>query len=318
MKKKPLVSICCITYNQENYIRETLESFLMQKTDFDFEIIIHDDASTDNTVNIIKEYEMKYPDIVKPIYQKENQYSKKVKIFPIVFSHASGKYIAVCEGDDYWCDEYKLQKQFDFIEKHKECSLITTGAKLLDDSTKKFKLKKQPYKGSRFYTTDEVIMWDGDLFATNSMFFKSELLKTFPKFYYLISVGDYPLTIHLALLGKVYYMDDYTSVYRINAQGSWTSNMKKGNYIEKKQNLLNEMSQMFNEINTITDNKYKESTEYVILKRKLELLYLSKKYEQINSKEFKLLYKKGTLKSKIKFLIKIKFKYLFVLLKRRG
>lgn len=114
-----LVSVCCMTYNHVSFIRQCLDGFMMQKCSFNFEVLIHDDASTDGTQNIIQEYVTRYPDIIKPIYQKENQYSKGID--PNVkynFSRAKGKYIAMCEGDDYWTDPYKLQKQVDFLESH--------------------------------------------------------------------------------------------------------------------------------------------------------------------------------------------------------
>ena len=119
--KKIMVSICCITYNQEQYIAQTIESFLMQKVDFKYEILINDDASTDRTADIIREYEKKYPDIIKPIYQSINQYSRGITNPSGAFNYprASGKYIAMCEGDDYWTDIYKLKKQVDFLENHK-------------------------------------------------------------------------------------------------------------------------------------------------------------------------------------------------------
>lgn len=115
----PLVSICCATYNHAPYIRQCLDGFVMQKTNFPVEILIHDDASTDGTQDIIREYEQRYPDIIKPIYQTKNQYSKGVKVSLVYnYSRARGKYIALCEGDDYWTDPYKLQKQVDFLESH--------------------------------------------------------------------------------------------------------------------------------------------------------------------------------------------------------
>ena len=113
----PMVSICCITFKHEKYIRECLDGFIMQKTNFPFEVIVHDDASPDKTADIIREYEAKYPDIIKPIYQTENQYSQKIKpLWKHVFPRCRGKYIAICEGDDFWCDENKLQMQYDFME----------------------------------------------------------------------------------------------------------------------------------------------------------------------------------------------------------
>lgn len=113
------VSIRCFAYNHERFIRQCLDGFVMQKTDFRFEAIVHDDASTDNTAAIIREYAEKYPDIIKPIYETENQYSKHDgSLTRIMNAHTRGKYVAMCEGDDYWTYPYKLQKQVDFLESH--------------------------------------------------------------------------------------------------------------------------------------------------------------------------------------------------------
>lgn len=114
---QPLVSILCDTYNHENFIKETLLGFLNQETTFPFEIIIHDDASTDKTAEIVKELADRYPLIIKPVFQTENQYSQKINFWSdVTFPKAKGKYIALCEGDDYWIDSLKLQKQVDFLE----------------------------------------------------------------------------------------------------------------------------------------------------------------------------------------------------------
>ena len=107
-----MVTIQCLTYNHEPYIRQCLEGFVMQKTNFRFEAIVHDDASTDGTATIIREYAEKYPDIIKPIYETENQYSKRDdSLTRIMNTHTHGKYVAMCEGDDYWTDPLKLQKR---------------------------------------------------------------------------------------------------------------------------------------------------------------------------------------------------------------
>lgn len=118
MKNEIIVSIICCTYNNEKYIASAIDSFLMQKTDFKFEILIHDDASTDKSQEIITEYSKKYENII-PILRNENIYSK-TKIYPLssMYKLSRGKYFADCEGDDYWTDEYKLQKQVDFMEKN--------------------------------------------------------------------------------------------------------------------------------------------------------------------------------------------------------
>ena len=120
----PLLSISCITYNQADFIRECLDSFLMQQVNFPIEIVIHDDASSDGTRAIIEEYQAKYPDIIYPMFQEENQYSKGLRGMMIRynFPRCRGKYIACCEGDDYWKDPLKLQKQVDFMEMHTDYS----------------------------------------------------------------------------------------------------------------------------------------------------------------------------------------------------
>ena len=122
---KTLVTIICNTFNQERYIRKTLEGLLMQKTNFLYEVIVHDDASTDRTPSIIREYAEKYPHIIVPILQKENQFSKGVWITnDLLLPMAKGKYIAMCEGDDFWTDPNKLQMQADIMEKYPECSVF--------------------------------------------------------------------------------------------------------------------------------------------------------------------------------------------------
>lgn len=128
--EKLLVTIHCLAYNHEPYIRECLEGFVMQKTNFRFVAIVHDDASTDKTADIIREYEAKYPDIIKPIYEAENQYSKRDGTIDRTMDEAiaatGAKYVAMCEGDDYWTDPLKLQKQVDFLEEHEEYSFVCT------------------------------------------------------------------------------------------------------------------------------------------------------------------------------------------------
>jgi glycosyltransferase involved in cell wall biosynthesis len=120
----PLLSICCATYNHERYIRDAIESFLIQETDFPIEIIIHDDASTDDTAIIVRDYADKYPNLIIPIFQKENQYSQGKRIFgSFLYPRVRGKYIAFCEGDDYWISPHKLQRQIDYMESHPECRI---------------------------------------------------------------------------------------------------------------------------------------------------------------------------------------------------
>ena len=118
------VAINCLVYNHEPYLRDCLEGFVMQQTDFPFVAIVHDDASTDHSADIIREYAAKYPDIIRPIYETENQWSKSdgslTKIMDAAIDATGAKYVAICEGDDYWMDPLKLQKQVDFLEEHSD------------------------------------------------------------------------------------------------------------------------------------------------------------------------------------------------------
>ena len=146
-----MVSICCSTYNHEKYIADAIESFLMQKTDFKYEILVNDDASKDRTAEIIKEYEKEYSDLVKPKYHTENQYSKGIKVERFNRERAKGKYIAVCEGDDYWTDPYKLQKQVECLEKHPQYSCCFHAAYRVTSNKRKMLRHARPSIGSRVF-----------------------------------------------------------------------------------------------------------------------------------------------------------------------
>lgn len=222
MTTKPIVSICCITFNHEKYIRDAIEGFLMQKTLFPFEILIHDDASTDRTSYIIREYEEKFPDVIKPIYQTENQYSKGISISATYqFPRARGKYIAMCEGDDYWTDPLKLQKQVDFLEKNPMFVLCVGGYTQISvydnksyDILKKVKYKKK-HTGFDFTLNDTK---DGWITKTLTAVFinKKELINLMLKYRY---GRDVHLFYHLLKIGDGYYFEDIFGTYRVHKGG---------------------------------------------------------------------------------------------------
>lgn len=239
------VSIVCLAYNHKPYIKQTIESFLMQKTNFKYEIIIHDDASTDGTAQIISSYSENYKDIIIPIMQSENKYSKRISItrnyiYPLI----RGKYVAICEGDDYWLDINKLQKQIDFLDSNPDYSICTHAYKLVNVSTGKSKdIHSFLYTGE--ISPEQVIEGDGHLFATNSIVCKKEVYINPPEFRKNAPVGDYPLLIHASFEGKIHYIDEVMSAYRYMVPNSWTvSNFKSldtmRSHIEKMQDTLNE------------------------------------------------------------------------------
>jgi glycosyltransferase involved in cell wall biosynthesis len=210
-----LVSICCIVYNQEAFVRQTLEGFLIQQTDFKYEIIIHDDASTDNTADIIREYESKYPDIIKPIYQRENQYSKGFGFVSLLYSKAQGKYLALCEGDDYWTDSLKLQKQVNFLESHSDYGLVHTYYKIFNQKEEIF---KEPY----FQNCKEGDVFEDllyvDFIATLTTMARRDLcLEAISTgiFDMDFKMGDYPLWLYIAKRSKIGYIKDCTAIYRL-------------------------------------------------------------------------------------------------------
>lgn len=214
MEKLPLVSIDCITYNHAPYIRQCLEGFLMQKTNFSFEVLVHDDASNDGTADIIREYEIKYPNLIKPIYQTENQWSKGKSISAEYnFPRARGKYIALCEGDDYWIDPLKLQKQVDFLENHLEYSMCFHGAEVkieLNKLTSSRKLYK--HLQTREYFGFEILkQWS---IPTASVMFRNNYGKLPQNKHFLF--GDIVLFLWLAENGKIFCMKDIMAVYRRN------------------------------------------------------------------------------------------------------
>lgn len=230
-----LVSVLCITYNHERYIRETLEGFLMQKTDFAFEVLIHEDASTDKTAEIVHEYESKYPDIFRVIYETENQYHKGIEYnHDLLAPMARGKYIALCEGDDAWIDDEKLQLQVDYMEKHPECSLTVHKAFLQypHDWSGKREPRAMGYEKEGIVPFKRhFLKWSA---ATSSFLFRKELYMPMPEFFRKAPTGDEPLKFYLAAHGEVYYFDRVMSVYNRMSLGSWSAKFEIESFERRK------------------------------------------------------------------------------------
>ncbi len=232
------VSICCITYNHENYIRQAIEGFLMQKTNFKYEILIHDDASTDNTASIIKEYEAKYPDLIKGIYQKENQHSRGVRILrSFLYPIAQGVYIAWCEGDDFWIDENKLQRQVDFLDTNPEyvaCvhRYITVNENSEETNEKTFGYYEQEGKYTlKDFEVNELPSQLASYVARN-LFLKAET--AYPDSFDEVRLqGDIKLNLYFLEHGDIYRLPNVSSAYRFvhKASGtSWSSRQLKNPY----------------------------------------------------------------------------------------
>lgn len=221
---RPLVVVRCLAYNHEAYIHETLEGFVKQKTTFPFIISVHDDASTDATVAIISKYAKKYPDLIKPYFERENQYSKHdgslSKVVDTISDEFGAKYIALCEGDDYWIDPYKLQKQVDFLESHPEYSLVATN--VINKYPDREVESKWNTEIDRDLTVEEIVLRGGLFLATASLVFRQDIYDRMPEKAKSLHVGDYPIQIFMASQSKVRLLADITCKYRIESNGSWS------------------------------------------------------------------------------------------------
>ena len=225
---KILVSIRCLVYNHEPYLRQCLEGFVMQKTNFRFEAIVHDDASTDGSAKIIREYAEKYPDIIKPIYETENQYSKHDgSIGRITRAACKGKYMAMCEGDDYWIDPFKLQKQVDYMEVHSNCSMTHTAfryyfqvGRILKSSFKEANIIHSTDAGDSEKIIRSILNGNYYRIQTMTVVYRYDsylnVIKSDPfLFDGHFLMGDTQLWTELIKRGKVHYFNDETSVYRV-------------------------------------------------------------------------------------------------------
>lgn len=258
---KPLLTICCTTFNHEKYLKETLEGFLLQKTTFPIEIIVHDDASTDNSANIIKEYAAKDSRIV-PILQTENQYSQNKKPWEnFVFPIAKGKYIALCEGDDYWTDPLKLQKQVDFLENNEDFELCFHNSKKYFEASGKFEINEASSYINEVTTVIDLVEYC--YIPTPTVVLRNNF--KLESWYYNLPVGDWPLFFIQVGAGKIKKLDDYMAVYRVHEKGMWSS---KSN--------LQKMETDYTVIKSLVNNKIlpkaahkKMNRKYKKLKRKI-------------------------------------------------
>lgn len=218
-----MVTIRCITFNHAKYIRQCLDGFLMQRTNFRYEILIHDDASTDGTKEIIEEYAKQYPDIIVPLYETENQYSKYghlTVVRKLMDSKIRGKYTALCEGDDYWTDKDKLQKQVDFLESHPNHSMcFHQTMRHFENSSQPDELyyadlEERDYTGLEMYETcrpaEASVVMRSDIH-------KSDVYKEFVKAE--LAFGDLPIFLTCAHCGLVHAMTDVMAVYRKHPTG---------------------------------------------------------------------------------------------------
>ncbi|MBQ4259134.1 MAG: glycosyltransferase [Lachnospiraceae bacterium] len=291
MNREIKVSVINLCYNHEKYIRKTLEGFVKQKTNFCFEVLAHDDASTDGTANIIREFAEKYPDIIIPILQTDNQHSKKVHIRnTLLYPIMRGKYIAVCEGDDYWEDEYKLQKQVDMLEKYSDCVICTHDVQKVTEGGEVIVGDLIPATGNSYsegmLEQDRFmreILQNGYPFHTSSFMYRKSLLDRYmdekPEFYKLFPIGDFALLCYAATCGGCYYIHEVMSSYRTNAVGSWTTRIKTD--MQKLSERYKKGIMALESLDQFTEYKYHEDICNVIIRDEITIYIIDRTYRKM-------------------------------------
>lgn len=272
----PLVSICCLTYNHAGYIRDALDGFLIQQTDFPIEILIHDDASIDGTEEIIREYERKYPNIIKPLYEQENQWEKGRRGSAVFnFPRAKGKYIALCEGDDYWTDPQKLQKQVEFLEEHEDCSMCFHPVRTVFINQDKEEVITGPkLNENHIFSSNEIIR--GIFIRVVSMVIHTRVVEDLPAWVLSAPYGDLPLQLMGASEGNVGYLGgDAMSVYHRGVPGAW-SELENGDKESRRKWYKKRFQDHLTIFNLFNENtKFKFSKEINARKKKLTIGFIS-------------------------------------------
>ncbi len=318
-----MVSIKCLAYNHEKYIAKALDGFIMQKTNFKIEVIVHDDASTDRTADIIREYEKKYPEIIKPIYQTENQYQYGNISRKFIDHKFRGKYVAYCEGDDYWTDPDKLQLQVDYLEAHPECAFSFHNACIVLEDGSPFKEAFLPdrsiFKSNVFenkdkiYNTSDII--NLAFFPTASIIARREYILHRNDFSANPICGDLPLRLSLSLDGYGYYFDRIMSAYRTG-----NPNSASGLAAKSKEAILKTFDghkEILDGFNEHTQNRWRAEIEYDIKRRKFRTYFQIGDFQKIKEEKLDLFVRtEATLYFRIKFFLQLRFGRFYNLLKK--
>ena len=257
------VSVICLTYNHRAFIRECLEGFVRQKTTFPFQVIVHDDASTDGTAEIVKEYAQRYPHIIQPILQQENQWQKRMTLKTFVYPRLQGEYVAFCEGDDYWTDENKLQKQVDFLDANPDYAVCFHPVQVYwQDSGLSNKLfPSEAYRFNKDILTLEDLL-KHNFIQTNSVLLKWRFYKdSYDLIPGRILPGDWFIFLLHAELGKIKFMPEVMSVYRKHQQGIWYGARRSKKWFETNGTLSLRFFEALKE-----RYGYEHTAEFVLLK----------------------------------------------------
>lgn len=316
------VSVLCAAYNHEDYLRQTLDSFVGQKTDFPFEVLINDDASTDSTAEIIREYADRYPEIIRPFYQKENLYSRRINLYDVVFFPACrGEYIAVCEGDDYWCDPQKLQLQVNWLDAHPDYSAcVHNSIGRFSDQPDRVLFAQE---GDRDIPFEQVVQGMSHAYHTSSILARREFILDPPDYrnvaYNEGYFTDYAVGVRLGLSGRVRFLDRCMSVYRIGSNPSAWSRGVGQEYHKLKRFVSGEIAMLKTVKKHPLTPQQLAAVDQVLLEREYELLYIEGRVDEMVKPPYDVIHRKMGKGRVISTQVKRMFPYLHrIYRKRRG
>ncbi|MBQ9686050.1 MAG: glycosyltransferase family 2 protein [Oscillospiraceae bacterium] len=295
-----LVSVMCTAFNHENYIRQALDGMVNQQTDFAYEILVTDDVSTDRTADIIREYEAKYPDKIRAFYMERNLFSQGIDIYyAVLFPNARGKYTAICEGDDYWTDPTKLQRQVDFLEAHPDYTACVHNTELL------FCDGGRPSEALAACDTDrdmefsDILPGMNNAWHTSSLLARTDLLAN-PPDYYEVAIAhgfsDFPYALWLRENGKVRCLARFMSVYRVNSGAAAWSAGVKGQYEKKIQFYSGAIAMLECFRAHVRDESLLRLTDKNIDRWRFDLLYLQGRDRELRQPPYRAILKTMPLK----------------------
>ncbi len=296
---QPLVTVILPTHNHAPFIAQAIESVLMQETDYPFDILLHDDASTDGTADICREYAAKYTEKITLIAQTVNQYTIDRRIQShILIPRVTAKYTAILDGDDFWIDPKKLQKQLDYLEAHPDCTLCIGGADLVDCDNKVVGHVK-PYDIDRVVDPADMIRGGGGFNATNTIVMPTQLLKDLPEFADHVEAEDIPFQLLGALTGYAWYIADTLMAYRLAVPGSW-STRQYASAMETRIKTSRDLIALNEGYDAYSGGKYHDAFVHAIRYQEFLILTYQRKLKEAKKPPYRYFYDRLSLKRKIR------------------
>lgn len=303
------LTVCCLVYNHAPFIRQSMDGILMQKTDFPFDIVIHDDASTDGTEEILREYAKAYPDKITLLTETENQYSQGVRIVAdLLMPRVTGKYFCICEGDDYWSDPQKLQRQYDALEQNPACSVCVHRVQCVDEEGNPIDRVFPPVDVKvGVLTAEEYISYEVGqskwMFQTTSVLLRSEFLPDYmsdaPGFINIYrKAGDLQLMLYCLTKGDAWFIDAFMSCYRVGVKGSVGERLiiNKNFRIAQRKGYIATLERY----NTYTQGRFEKHIRAYQLRAEFGYLMDEGNYAALRQEKFRQLYENLNFKQRAK------------------